>query len=165
MNGTPLPHEEPQELNPPSGVLAYYWLKTAAAKPLKLELVDGSGTVHSCVASDAPVRPVDTETLNVQEIWERPQQPPSAAAGMHRVALGAAAGRGGGGGGGGRGGGGAPARWWTPALLPVAASRRAASCSAGRWTRIGGGRGGGGGGGGRGGAGEEICSPASTPCA
>ena len=28
MNGTPLPHEEPQELNPPSGVVAYYWLKT-----------------------------------------------------------------------------------------------------------------------------------------
>ena len=41
MNGTPLPHEEPQELNPPAGVVAYYWLKTAAAQPLKLELVDG----------------------------------------------------------------------------------------------------------------------------
>ena len=27
MNGTPLPHEEPQELNPPAGVVAYYWLK------------------------------------------------------------------------------------------------------------------------------------------
>ena len=28
MNGTPLPHEEPQMENPPSGVVAYYWLKT-----------------------------------------------------------------------------------------------------------------------------------------
>ena len=28
MNGTPLPHEEPQLQNPPSGVVAYYWLKT-----------------------------------------------------------------------------------------------------------------------------------------
>ncbi len=45
MNGTPLPHEEPQMENPPGGVVAYYWLKGAATKPLKLELVDGSGAV------------------------------------------------------------------------------------------------------------------------
>ncbi len=38
MNGTPLPHEEPQEQNPPAGVVAYYWLKNAAAQPLKIEL-------------------------------------------------------------------------------------------------------------------------------
>src|SRR5262249_18430918 len=37
MNGTPLPHEEPQEENPPSGVVAYYWLKSAPAGPVKLE--------------------------------------------------------------------------------------------------------------------------------
>jgi photosystem II stability/assembly factor-like uncharacterized protein len=109
MNGTPLPHEEPQEDNPPSGVVAYYWLKSAAATPLKLELLDGSGVVHACAASDTPVRPVDTETLNVQAIWQQPAQPPSAAAGMHRFALGGSAGRGGGGGGfGGRGGNAAP---------------------------------------------------------
>ncbi len=96
MNGTPMPHEEPQMENPPSGVLAYYWLKTAAARPLKLELLDGAGAVRACAASDTPVRPVDTETLNVQAIWQQPAQPPSAAAGMHRYALGAAAGRGGG---------------------------------------------------------------------
>jgi hypothetical protein len=41
---------------------------------------------------------VDTEALNVQAIWQEPAQPPSTAAGMHRVALGAAGGRGGGGG-------------------------------------------------------------------
>jgi photosystem II stability/assembly factor-like uncharacterized protein len=151
MNGTPLPHEEPQELNPPSGVLAYYWLKTAPAKPLKIELLDGGGAVRACVASDTPVREVDTETLNVQEIWERPAQPPSAAAGMHRAALGAAAGRGGGGGGGfGRGGAAAP----PPADAcnpPGAAPAVAANPPAGGRGR--GGRGGGGGGGGRGGPG------------
>ncbi len=43
MNGTPLPHEEPQQLNPPAGVLAYYWLKSAASQPLKIELLDGYG--------------------------------------------------------------------------------------------------------------------------
>ncbi len=96
MNGTPLPHEEPQEMNPPAGVLAYYWLKSAASQPLKIELLDGRGGVRACLASDTPVRPVDTEAINVQAIWEQPAQPPSAAAGMHRVAIGATAGRGGG---------------------------------------------------------------------
>ncbi len=95
MNGTPLPHEEPQMENPPSGVLTYYWLQTAARQPLKLELLDSSGAVRACAASDTPVRPVDTETLSVQAIWVQPLQPPSAAAGMHRYALGGARGFGG----------------------------------------------------------------------
>jgi len=87
MNGTPLPHEEPQELNPPAGVLAYYWLKSAPTQPLKLELLDSKGAVEACAASDAPVPPVNTEAINVQAIWEEPAQPPSAKAGMHRIAL------------------------------------------------------------------------------
>ena len=106
MNGTPMPHEDPQLLNPPSGVVAYYWLKTAAAQPVKVELLDGSGAVRACAASDTPVRPVDIETLNVQAIWEIPTELAPAAAGMHRVALGGTAPRGVGGGG--RGGAGAP---------------------------------------------------------
>ena len=87
MNGTPLPHEEPQELNPPVGVLAYYWLKSGAASPLKVELVDARGVVRACAASDTPVKPVDTEAINVQAVWQQPALPPSAAPGMHRVAL------------------------------------------------------------------------------
>jgi hypothetical protein len=89
-----LPHEEPQMQNPPSGILAYYWLQTAATQPLKLELLDSSGAVRACAASDTAVRPVDTEKLSVQAIWVQPPQPPSAGAGMHRYALGGAAGRG-----------------------------------------------------------------------
>ena len=95
MNGTPLPHEEPQLENPPSGVLAYYWLRTPTSQPLKLELLDSSGAVRACAASDTPVRPVDTEKLNIQAIWVQPTQAPlSAAAGMHRYALGGETGRG-----------------------------------------------------------------------
>ena len=98
QNGTPLPHEEPQELNPPTGVIVYYWLKSAAGAPLKLELVDSKGVVRACAASDTPVKPVDTEAINVQAIWQQPVMPPSAAVGMHRFALGppAAGGFGGG---------------------------------------------------------------------
>jgi photosystem II stability/assembly factor-like uncharacterized protein len=142
MNGTPMPHDEPQLQNPPAGVVAYYWLKSAAAQLLKLELVDGSGAVRACAASDTPVRPPDTETLNVQAIWQQPAQPPLAAAGMHRFALGGGAGRGGFGG---RGAVAAPIR---DACTPAADAPAPAPQQAGR-----GGRGGrGGGGGGRGGA-------------
>lgn len=87
QNGTPLPHEEPQELNPPAGVVVYYWLKSAPSTPLKLELVDANGKVAACVASDTPVKPVDTEAINVQAYWMEPTAPPSAEPGMHRVAL------------------------------------------------------------------------------
>ncbi len=95
MNGTPLPHDEPQLLNPPTGVVVYYALKTAARQPLKLELVDSSGAAKACAASDTLVRPVNTEAINVQAIWEQPPLPPSAAAGMHRFALPGEVGRGG----------------------------------------------------------------------
>jgi len=141
MNGTPLPHEEPTELNPPSGVVTYYALKTAASSPLKLELVDPAGSVRACAASDTPIRPVDTEAINVQAYWEVPASPPSAAVGMHRFALGGSAGRGGGGGGFGRGAA-------APAVQDACTGAVAAPAGgAGR------GRGGrGGGGGGRGGA-------------
>ena len=95
MNGTPLPHEEPQEVNPPSGVLAYYWLRSDSAGPVKLELLDGAGATRVCAASDATVHPVNTEAINVQAIWERPGQPLSATAGLHRFALGVAPSHGG----------------------------------------------------------------------
>jgi hypothetical protein len=52
QNGTPLPHEEPQEVNPPAGVLVYYWLKSVPSGALKVELVDSTGKVAACEASD-----------------------------------------------------------------------------------------------------------------
>jgi hypothetical protein len=89
-----MPHEEPLLQNPPSGVVTYYWLRTSATQPLKLELLDGSGAVRACAASDTHVRVVDTEALNIQPVWVQPTDPPSGAAGMHRYALGSASGRG-----------------------------------------------------------------------
>ena len=87
QNGTPLPHEEPQEKNPPAGVVAYYWLKSAPSSPVKIELIDAKNNVTACAASDTPVKPVDTEAINVQAYWLEPEPPPSAEPGMHRVAL------------------------------------------------------------------------------
>ncbi len=87
QNGTPLPHEEPQEKNPPAGVVAYYWLNSAPSSAVKLELVDAQGKVTACAASDTPVKPVDTEAINIQAYWVEPVPPPSVSPGMHRVAL------------------------------------------------------------------------------
>src|SRR5207302_10331008 len=90
-----------------------------------------------------------TETINVLAIWVQPSQPPSAAAGMHRYALGGAAGRGAFGGGGFGRGGAPPAA--PDACTPAGASPDPSTAAAGGGGR--GGRGGrGGGGGGRGGA-------------
>jgi hypothetical protein len=86
-NGTPLPPEEPQEKNPPLGVVVYYWLKSAPTTPLKLELLDSKGEVRACAASDTEVKPVDTEKIDVQAIWREPPPPPIATPGMHRFAL------------------------------------------------------------------------------
>ncbi len=87
QDGTPLPHEEPQELNPPPGVVAYYWLKQPVTTPLKLELLDSTGAVKVCLASDTPVKQPDTEAINVQAVWLQPPAPPSTEAGLHRVSL------------------------------------------------------------------------------
>ncbi len=94
MNGTPMPHEEPQELNPPSGVLVYYWLKSAANGPVKLELLDSAGAMRACSASDAQVRAWIPRLSTFRSIWEQPAPPPAPSAGMHRFALGAPSGRG-----------------------------------------------------------------------
>jgi photosystem II stability/assembly factor-like uncharacterized protein len=109
QNGTPLPHEEPQELIMPPGVMTYYWLKSAPSTPVKLEILDSKGAVRACAASDTAVKPVDTEAINVQAIWQQPTLPPAATAGMHRFALAPPAAAGFGGGGGGRRGPAAPA--------------------------------------------------------
>jgi hypothetical protein len=144
MNGTPMPHDEPQLQNPPAGVVTYYWLKNAPSKPLKLELVDNGGAVRVCAASDTAVRQPDAETLNVQAIWMQPAAPPSASAGMHRYALNVAVGRGGFG----RGAAAAPA---PDACNPTGAAPETVA-GGGRGGRGGRGGGGGGGGFGRGGA-------------
>ena len=112
-SGTPTQKDEPEAENPPIGAIVDYYLKTAAAGPLTIEIVNASGATvrHFSSADPAPV--VDPGTLAVNAIWQRAQNPPSAAAGMHRFVWdlrpepppgGRGRGGRGGGGGGGRGG-------------------------------------------------------------
>jgi hypothetical protein len=113
-NGTPLQKDEPQALNPPNGAVIDYYLKTAAAGTVTLEILDAAGATVRTFTTDGANQPVAQGGRgggipNTSPLWRTPPEPFSASAGMHRVVWDAVAGGGrggrGGGGGGGRGGG------------------------------------------------------------
>src|SRR5260221_2902420 len=83
-DGTPTQKDEPAAENPPVGAIVDYYLKTAASGPLAIEILNASGGVVRRSSSADPVPPIDPNTLVVNAVWQRPQEPPSAAAGMHR---------------------------------------------------------------------------------
>jgi photosystem II stability/assembly factor-like uncharacterized protein len=112
-NGTPTQKDEPEADNPPGGAVIDYYLRTAAAGPVTIEILSGGGTVVRHYSSSDPAPVVDVNTLAVNLAWSRLPEPLSAAAGMHRwvwdfrpdpPAGGRGRGGRGGGGGGGRGG-------------------------------------------------------------
>jgi len=111
--GTPTQKDEPAAENPPNGAIIDYYLKTAAAGPVTIEILNASGATIRRYSSSVPPAAIDPNTLAVNAVWQRAQEPPSAAAGMHRFvwdlrpeAPQGGRGRGGRGGGGGGGGGG-----------------------------------------------------------
>jgi photosystem II stability/assembly factor-like uncharacterized protein len=79
---TPLPQEEPAGQNPPDGAMLEYYLKTAAAGPVTLDILDAAGKKVRHYASDD--KPYDLPALNIPLYWVRPQQILSDRAGMHR---------------------------------------------------------------------------------
>jgi hypothetical protein len=110
-DGTPTQKDEPEAENAPIGAIIDYFIGSAPAGPLTIEIVDGAGTVIRRYSSADPLPTTDPNTLNVNAVWQRLQEPPSTSAGMHRFVWDfrpepAAAGRGRGGRGGGGGGGG-----------------------------------------------------------
>src|SRR5262249_37724841 len=113
--GTPTQKDEAMAENPPIGAIVDYYLKSAANGPLTIEILNGSGGVVRHVSSADPVPAIEPTSLFVNAVWQRPQESPSAAAGLHRYVWdfrpdpppgGGGRGRGGRGGGGGGGGGG-----------------------------------------------------------
>jgi photosystem II stability/assembly factor-like uncharacterized protein len=82
--GTPLPKDEPSAENPPTGAVIDYYLKSAAAGPIALDILDGAGAVVRRFASDDRLPPRDPNTLAVQLVWAPPAEPLPATAGMHR---------------------------------------------------------------------------------
>ena len=80
---TPLPPEEPAGKNPPDGAILYYYLKSAAAGPMTLEVLDGAGKAVAHFSSEDKAPPVNP-ALDVPTYWLRPFQPLVTSAGMHR---------------------------------------------------------------------------------
>jgi photosystem II stability/assembly factor-like uncharacterized protein len=109
-DGTPTQKDEPEAENPPTGAIIDYYLKSAATGPVTIEIVDAAGATVRRFSSADPFPEIDPSTLNVNAVWQRVQEPPSAGTGMHRLvwdlrpAATGGRGRGGRGGGGGRGG-------------------------------------------------------------
>jgi photosystem II stability/assembly factor-like uncharacterized protein len=84
---TPLPPEEPAGKNPPDGAIFDYYLQAAAAGPVTLQILDGSGRViRSFSSADKPEVTMDQlgKELNVPLYWIRSPQILSAAEGSHR---------------------------------------------------------------------------------
>jgi photosystem II stability/assembly factor-like uncharacterized protein len=111
-NGTPLPKDEPFAENAPAGAAIDYYLKSEAAGPVTIEILDARGeSVRRESSADRPA-PVNPDALNIPAHWVHRPEPPPASAGMHRwiwnlrpapVAGGGRGGRGSGGSGAGAG--------------------------------------------------------------
>ena len=80
---TPLPPEEPAGKNPPDGAILYYYLKSASAAPVVIDIQDSAGKVLARFESTDRPAPPDP-ALNVPLYWLRPFRRPETTPGMHR---------------------------------------------------------------------------------
>jgi photosystem II stability/assembly factor-like uncharacterized protein len=83
---TPLPPEVPAGKNPPDGAIIDYYLSSAAAAPVTLEILEPDGAVvrkYSSADKPLPMQELAAEHP-IPMYWVRPQQILSAEAGMHR---------------------------------------------------------------------------------
>jgi photosystem II stability/assembly factor-like uncharacterized protein len=80
---TPLPPDEPMGQNPPDGAVIDYYLPAAAAGPVTLDILDGSGAVVRHYASTDPASAPKDEG-NIPWWWIRPVKALAATTGMHR---------------------------------------------------------------------------------
>jgi photosystem II stability/assembly factor-like uncharacterized protein len=80
---TPLPPEETAGKNPPDGAILYYYLKSAVAGAMTLDVLDGESKVVAHFSS-ADKAPPPNPQLDVPTYWLRPFQPLATGAGMHR---------------------------------------------------------------------------------
>jgi len=112
-NGTPFQKGEAQAENPPEGAFIYYWLRSDASGPVRLEILDEQGQVRQTFSSEASGAGSGRGRggrgiPNTSPLWRPDPEPFATDAGMHRVVWNSHGG-GGRGFGGGRGGRGGPA--------------------------------------------------------
>ncbi len=81
---SPMPRDEALAENPPVGAMLDYYLKTAAAGAVVIEILDARGRVVRRYSSEDREPAVKPETLQFPAFWKTAPPPLSAAAGMHR---------------------------------------------------------------------------------
>ena len=72
--GTPLPPEEPQAKDPPSGAVIDFYLKSAPAEAVKLEVLDAKGEVVRSYSS-TPQAPAPRRAQPIADYWLTPPRP------------------------------------------------------------------------------------------
>jgi photosystem II stability/assembly factor-like uncharacterized protein len=82
--GTPIPLDEPQAENPPSGAVIDYYLKEKQAGAVQLEIFDASGKSVRRFASTDEAPKTNPDELDIPMYWVHDAEPLSAEAGMHR---------------------------------------------------------------------------------
>ncbi len=81
----PWPKEEPTGKNPPDGAIIDYYLKSAVAGPVTIEILEPGGRLVRRYSSTDVVTPIPPPSeAPVPTYWYRPPQAVSTAAGMHR---------------------------------------------------------------------------------
>jgi hypothetical protein len=82
--GTPIPFDEPQADNPPTGAVLDYYVKEKQAAPVQLEIFDSTGkSVRRFTSADDTPR-TNPDELDIPMYWVHDAAPLSAEAGMHR---------------------------------------------------------------------------------
>lgn len=83
--GTPVPFDEPQAENPPTGAVIDYHLKETQTEPVSLEIFDAAGKSVRRFGSNDVLPKTNPEDLDIPMYWVHDAEPISAEAGMHRV--------------------------------------------------------------------------------
>jgi photosystem II stability/assembly factor-like uncharacterized protein len=82
--GTPIPFDEPQAENPPSGAVLDYYLKEKHRESVQLEIFDAAGKSVRRFASTDEAPKTNPDELDIPMYWVHDAEPLSAEAGMHR---------------------------------------------------------------------------------
>jgi len=84
FEGTPMPLDEPQAENPPDGALIDYYLKSAPAGIVTLEVLGSAGELARRYSSSDKAPQIDPKRLDFPASWIHFPKPLSADPGMHR---------------------------------------------------------------------------------
>jgi len=82
--GTPIPFDEPQAENPPTGAVLDYYLKEKQTEAVQLEIFDAGGKSVRRFASTDEAPKTNPDGLDIPMYWVHDPEPLSPEAGMHR---------------------------------------------------------------------------------